>query len=51
MCPGIVFRPSRHRLYVRANQKIADVLDELGELERIRSIDEFQVALGGTPAE
>ena len=51
MCPGIVFRPSRHRLYVRVNQKIAEVLDELGELERIRSIDEFQVALGGTTSE
>ncbi len=31
-CPGIVFRPSRHRLYVRINQKIAAVLDEMGEL-------------------
>lgn len=51
MCPGIVFRQSRHRLYVRVNQKIAAVLDELGELERIRSIDEFQVALGGTTGE
>jgi len=49
-CPDIVFRPSRHRLYVRVNQKIAAVLDELGELERIRSIDEFQVALGGSTA-
>jgi len=47
-CPGIIFRPSRHRLYVRVNQKIAAVLDELGELERVRSIDEFQVALGGS---
>ncbi|WP_456389096.1 Y-family DNA polymerase [Profundibacter sp.] len=51
MCPGIVFRQSRHRLYVRVNQKIAAVLDEIGELERIRSIDEFQVALGGTTGE
>ena len=51
MCPGIVFRPSRHRLYVGVNQKIATVLDELGELERIRSVDEFQVALGGSTAE
>ena len=51
MCPGIVFRQSRHRLYVRVNQKIAAVLDEMGELERIRSIDEFQVALGGITGE
>ena len=50
MCPGIVFRPSRHRLYVRVNQKIAAVLDRMAELERIRSVDEFQVALGGSSA-
>ena len=43
MCPGIVFRQSRHRLYVRVNQKIAAVLDEMGELERIRSIDRKSV--------
>jgi DNA polymerase-4 len=49
-CPGIVFRPSRHRLYVRINQKIAALLDEMAELERIRSVDEFQVALGGRTA-
>lgn len=51
MCPGIVFRPSRHRLYVRVNQKIAAVVDELAELEAIRSVDEFQVSLGGKTAE
>lgn len=48
LCPGIRFRPSRHRLYVRYNQRIAAVLDSMAELERIRSVDEFQVALGGT---
>ncbi|WP_241565215.1 DNA polymerase Y family protein [Paenirhodobacter populi] len=47
MCPGIVFRPSRHRLYVRINLRIADVIDRYAELERIRSVDEFQVALSG----
>ena len=46
-CPGIIFRPSRHRLYVRVNQKIAQVIDEIAELEFVRSVDEFQVALGG----
>ncbi|GGA32563.1 DNA polymerase Y family protein [Neptunicoccus cionae] len=51
MCPDIVFRSSRHRLYVRVNQKIAAVVDELAELEAIRSVDEFQVALGGQTAE
>ncbi len=47
LCPGIRFRPSRHRLYARVNQKIAAVL---AEVERIRSIDEFQIALGGATA-
>tara|TARA_R110001599_G_scaffold176100_1_gene368193 strand:+ start:3999 stop:5228 length:1230 start_codon:yes stop_codon:yes gene_type:complete len=47
LCPGIIFRPSRHRFYVRVNQKIARVIDEIAELEFVRSIDEFQVALGG----
>lgn len=51
MCPGIVFRPSRHRLYVRVNQKIAAVIDQLAELEAVRSVDEFQVALGGRTSE
>jgi DNA polymerase-4 len=48
LCPDIVFRPSRHRLYVRYNQRIAAVLDSMAELERIRSVDEFQIVLGGT---
>lgn len=48
VCPNIIFRPSRHRLYVRYNQRIAEVLDRHAELERIRSVDEFQIALGGS---
>ena len=51
LCPGILFRPSRHRLYVRVNQKIARVVDEIAELEFVRSVDEFQVALGGATSE
>lgn len=47
LCPGIVFRPSRHRLYVRYNLAIADVLDRHAELTHIRSVDEFQLALSG----
>lgn len=47
MCPGIVFRASRHRLYVRHNLRVAAVLDRYAELERIRSVDEFQLALSG----
>lgn len=29
LCPGIIFRPSRHRLYVRFNLAVADVLDRM----------------------
>ncbi|WP_223850222.1 DNA polymerase Y family protein [Paracoccus yeei] len=47
LCPGIVFLPSRHRLYVRFNLRVAAVLDRFAELERIRSVDEFQIALSG----
>lgn len=50
MCPAIVLLPSRHRLYVRVNTAIAAVIDRIAELERIRSVDEFQVALGGETA-
>ncbi|SFS45489.1 DNA polymerase-4 [Sulfitobacter marinus] len=48
LCPHIILRPSRHRLYVRYNQRIAVILDRFAELERVRSVDEFQIALGGT---
>ena len=47
ICPHIILTPSRHRLYVRFNQRIAHVIDKYAELERVRSVDEFQVALGG----
>jgi DNA polymerase-4 len=47
LCPQIILRPSRHRLYVRYNQRIAEIFDRHAELERVRSIDEFQLALGG----
>ncbi|WP_235815703.1 DNA polymerase Y family protein [Cypionkella psychrotolerans] len=47
LCPGIVFLPSRHRLYVRYNLRVAEVLDRYAELERIRSVDEFQLGLSG----
>jgi len=47
LCPQITFRPSRHRLYVRYNLRVAEVLNRFAELERIRSIDEFQIALSG----
>lgn len=47
MCPGITFLPSRHRLYVKFNLAVADVLDRHAELTHIRSVDEFQIALSG----
>ncbi|MDQ7775237.1 MAG: UMUC-like DNA-repair protein [Paracoccus aminovorans] len=51
LCPGIVFLPSRHRLYVRFNLRVAAVLDRYAELERIRSVDEFQIVLSGDGTE
>lgn len=51
LCPGIVFLPSRHRLYVRYNLRVAAVLDRFAELERIRSVDEFQIVLSGDSTE
>lgn len=50
LCPSLELRPSRHRLYVRYNQKIAEIFDRYSELERIRSVDEFQIAIGGQSA-
>jgi len=47
LCPKIILRPSRHRLYVHYNQRITKIFDRYAELEYIRSIDEFQIALGG----
>ncbi|MGB1179766.1 MAG: DNA polymerase Y family protein [Lentibacter algarum] len=47
LCPGVTFLPSRHRLYVRYNLRIAEILDRMAELEHIRSVDEFQLRLSG----
>lgn len=47
MCPGIVFLPSRHRLYVRYNVAVGKILDRFAELDRVRSVDEFQLVLSG----
>lgn len=51
LCPDIVLLPSRHRLYVRYNLRIGAILDEMAELERIRSVDEFQMRLSGEATE
>ena len=42
LCPKIILRPSRHRLYVNYNQRIARIFDQYAELEYVRSVDEFQ---------
>jgi DNA polymerase-4 len=47
ICPDIVFLQARHKLYARANQAISKAIDTIAEVERVRSIDEFQIALGG----
>ena len=51
LCPGIVFVPSRYKLYIRYNQKVARAIDRVAELVSVRSIDEFLVALSGRAAE
>lgn len=45
LCPGIALVGARHRVYVRMNQKIAKAIDQIAEVERIRSVDEFQIRL------
>ena len=47
LCPDIQFRASRHRLYVKYNLKVAEILDNFAELDKIRSVDEFQLILSG----
>lgn len=47
ICPDIILVQARHKLYARANQAIVRAIDKIAEVERIRSIDEIQVGLGG----
>jgi len=47
ICPDIMFIQARHRLYARANQAISKAINKIAEVERVRSIDEIQVGLGG----
>jgi DNA polymerase-4 len=47
LCPAINFRQSRHKLYTKYNRYISYLIDGIAELESVRSIDEFQVYLGG----
>ncbi len=50
ICPDMIFIQARHKLYARANQAIAKSIDKIAEVERIRSIDEMQIGLGGPTA-
>ncbi|MCW8842182.1 MAG: UMUC-like DNA-repair protein [Rhodobacteraceae bacterium] len=51
LCPNIALVGARHRVYVRMNQKIAKAIDRIAEVERIRSVDEFQIRLSAVDHE
>ncbi len=51
LCPNIALVGARHRVYVRMNQKIAKAVDRIAEVERIRSVDEFQIRLSAVDHE
>lgn len=51
LCPEIVFLQARHKLYARANQAIAKSINKIAEVERVRSIDEMQIGLGGATSQ
>lgn len=51
LCPRIALVGARHKVYVRMNQKIATAIDKIAEVERIRSVDEFQVRLSAVDHE
>lgn len=51
ICPDLVFLQARHKLYARANQAISRAIDTVAEVEHVRSIDEFQIGLGGKTSE
>lgn len=51
LCPNIALVGARHRVYVRMNQKIARAIDRIAEIERIRSVDEFQIRLSAVDHE
>ncbi|PZX10170.1 DNA polymerase-4 [Celeribacter halophilus] len=42
---------ARHKVCVRMNQKIAKAIDKIAEVERIRSVDEFQIRLSAVDHE
>ena len=51
ICPGIVLVGARHRAYARMNRKVEKAVDAAVEVERIRSIDEFQARLSASDRE
>ena len=51
ICPGIALIGARHRVYKRMNRKIELAVRAVVEIERVRSIDEFQARLSDSDSE
>ena len=51
ICPGIALAGARHRVCARMNRKFEMAVDAAVEIERVRSIDEFQARLSATDQE
>ena len=51
ICPGIALVGARHRVYARMNRKIEMAVDAVVEIERVRSIDEFQARISAADQE
>lgn len=47
MCPGIVFIPARHRLYVEYHHRILAAIEQCVPIETVMSIDEVACRLAG----
>jgi DNA polymerase-4 len=50
-CPGIVFRPARHDVYVDFHHKIIEAVERVYPVEDTHSVDEFSCRLTGIDAE
>lgn len=47
LCPGIVFRPARHDIYVDYHHRIKDAVERVYPVEAVHSVDEFSCRLLG----
>lgn len=47
ICPGIVFRPARHDLYVDYHHRIREAVERVHPVTGTHSVDEFSCRLGG----